>query len=66
MVVPTRLLAGRLQREAGGDGTAQIRRAFQLAFGRDPNAAENAAARQLIGEHGLPLFCRAIYNANED
>ena len=57
--------AVRLQREAGADPAAQIRRAFHLAFNRDPSAAEITAAQKLIAEHGLPFFCRALFNANE-
>ena len=59
------LLAGRLQREAGADAAAQVRRAFALAFSRAPSAEESAAAVQLIAAHGLPAFCRALLNASE-
>ena len=59
------LLAGRLQREAGADVSAQVRRAFALAFSRAPSAEESAAAVQLIAAHGLPAFCRALLNASE-
>ena len=57
--------AERLTREAGTDAPAQVQRAFQLAFGRAAAPEEIEAARKLIGEHGLPLFCRALFNANE-
>ncbi len=53
--------AGRLEREAGDP----VRRAFQLAFSRDPEPAEQTAARNLIARHGLKAFARAILNANE-
>jgi hypothetical protein len=59
------LFAERLRREAGDDAQAQVQRAFQLAFGRIPDDAELASARQLIREQGLLVFCRALYNANE-
>ena len=39
--------------------------AFRLAFQRDPTAKEQAAAEQLVRTHGLPAFCRALFNANE-
>jgi hypothetical protein len=57
--------AARLQREAGTDITAQVTRAFQLVFQRDPAEQERTAAEALVREHGLPVFCRALLNANE-
>jgi hypothetical protein len=59
------LFAERLRREAGDDPTAQVRRGFRLAFGRDPSAEESAAAAVLIRAHELAAFCRALLNANE-
>ena len=44
---------------------AQIQRAYLLAFARPADAPEAAAAETFILAHGLPAFCRAIYNANE-
>ena len=58
-------LAERLEREAGQDAKTQARRAFELAFQREPEGKELAAAAKLIREQGLPVFCRAIFNANE-
>jgi hypothetical protein len=58
-------LCERLEREAGADAAAQVRRGFLLAFGRTPSAEETSAATQLIHEHGLKVFCRALFNANE-
>src|SRR5262249_49357415 len=57
--------AERLRREAGADPGRQVGRAFALAFGRAPTAQEQAAAVALVRAHGLPAFCRAVYNANE-
>jgi mono/diheme cytochrome c family protein len=57
--------AERLQREAGPAPQAQARQAFELAFGRPAMPEEIAAAEKLIAAHGLPAFCRALYNANE-
>ena len=58
-------LAGRLEKEAGPQAKAQARRAFALAFQRNPDSAELNAAVKLIREQGLPVFCRALFNANE-
>jgi hypothetical protein len=57
--------AGRLKSEAGDDASRQVGRAFELAFNRQPESSERDAAKVLIGEHGLPAFCRAILNSNE-
>ena len=58
-------LAERLDKEANGDPVAQVDRAFLLAFGRAAWPEETAAATALIREHGLKVFCRALFNANE-
>ena len=57
--------AERLTLEAGADPAAQTQRAFQLAFSRGAAPEEIDASRALIAEHGLTLFCRALFNANE-
>ncbi len=57
--------AARLQREADDDLPAQVRRAFLIAFTREPTADERAAAFQLATHHGLPALCRALFNAGE-
>ncbi|MFI5458032.1 MAG: PSD1 and planctomycete cytochrome C domain-containing protein [Isosphaerales bacterium] len=57
--------ADRLKAEAGPDPARQADRGFRLAFGRPPSPTERAAAVALIGSHGAPAFCRALYNANE-
>ena len=57
-------LSERLQREAP-EPTNQVRRAFELAFGRSPNVAELDAATKLIAQHGLRAFCRSLCNSNE-
>jgi hypothetical protein len=57
--------AERLRRESGEEPSAQVARAFALAFGREPSAEETAAAVQLIREHGASAFCRALLNADE-
>jgi Protein of unknown function (DUF1553)/Protein of unknown function (DUF1549)/Planctomycete cytochrome C len=57
--------AERLVREEGGEPAAQVRRAFLLAFGRRPSAAEADAAVNLRRAGGLAAVCRALFNANE-
>ena len=57
--------AERVTREAGPDPTAQVGRAFALAFGRGPPRAEAAAAADLMRKDSLVAVCRALLNANE-
>ncbi len=58
-------LAGRLEREAGSDPSAQVRRAYSLALVREPDEAELTAAVALVNRAGLPQFCRMLFNTNE-
>ncbi|MBM3979486.1 MAG: DUF1549 domain-containing protein [Planctomycetes bacterium] len=60
-----RCFAERVERDAGKDAGAQVRRAFVLAFQRVPSAKEQSAAVALVQAHGLPALCRALFNANE-
>lgn len=59
------LLAQRLEREAGPAPAAQVRHAFELALSREPAADELASAEALVRQHGLPAFCRAMFNVSE-
>ena len=61
----SRSFAERLAREAPTSVKAQIRMAWQLAYGRLPESQELAAAEKFITAHGLTLFCRSIFNSNE-
>jgi hypothetical protein len=60
-----RAWAERLRREAGDAPGDQIRRAFALAYGRQPADDELAAGAALVQTHGLEAFCRALLNSNE-
>ena len=59
------LFAERLRKEVGSDAGAQALRAFALAFQRNPARDELRASTRLIRDQGLPVFCRALFNANE-
>jgi hypothetical protein len=61
----TGFFAERLQREAGKSPKAQVRLAFELAYNRAPDSKEMTAALGFVEQHGLKLFCRAIFNSNE-
>jgi hypothetical protein len=59
------LLAKRLKKDAGPDAGAQTQRAFDLCFGRAPDAVELKDATAFIQTEGLAQFARALLNANE-
>ena len=59
------IFAERLKKESGPDAQAQVQRAFDLALARSPSKGELQAALRLVQEDGLPVFCRALFNANE-
>jgi hypothetical protein len=64
-VTMAQAMAERLPAEAGSDAAAQVRRAFHIAYGREPAADELDGARRLIAAHGLRAFCRALLNSTE-
>ncbi len=57
--------AERLTREANGDEAAQIRRAYALAFARQPDADEVEFAQNFVAKNGLAQFCLVLFNASE-
>jgi hypothetical protein len=59
------LLAERLVRESGDQPVAQVDHAFQLFFGRLPDAVERDASVAMIRTHGLNSFTRALFNTSE-
>lgn len=64
MLRQSEYLVSRVSTEAS-DPTAQIVRAFQLTFQRQPTDPELDAARQLVERRGLFAVCRSLLNANE-
>jgi mono/diheme cytochrome c family protein len=59
------LMAERLKNDEPTGTESQIRRAFQLCYGRDPESDELKDSAEFISEHGLASFCRVILNSNE-
>jgi hypothetical protein len=59
------LLTARARREGGDDPTKQVVWLFQLAYGREPSAAELADAVTAVQDVGLAAVCRAVLNSNE-
>jgi hypothetical protein len=56
--------AARVAKEADGIDN-QVRRAWQLAYQRNPTAEEAKLAAKLVADHGLKALCRALFNSNE-
>ena len=56
--------ASRVEKETEG-AEKQVRRAWQLAYQRDPTAKELELATKLVADHGLKALCRVLYNSNE-
>ncbi len=59
------LFSARLRREAGEKPDAQVGRAFQLVYGREPDRFERQESAAMIRDLGLDAFCRALYNTSE-
>src|SRR5207249_11430034 len=57
--------AERLRRGASDGPAAQVRRAYGLAFGRQPTEDETTFGQRLIAQQGLAQFCVVLLNANE-
>ena len=61
-----RLLARRVERDAGTDRDARIRRAYRLALARGPDPTELRLAAEFLGEgRELAHLCLALLNINE-
>jgi hypothetical protein len=61
----SRAFAERLEAESGPDVSREIRFAYRLAFGREPESEELADAESVVRDHGLTTLCRAILNSSE-
>ncbi|MCA9137311.1 MAG: PSD1 domain-containing protein [Planctomycetales bacterium] len=58
-------LATRVVHESGNRTADQVTRVYLLAYGRNPDQLELAAAVGFVGAHGLSALCRVIFNSNE-
>jgi hypothetical protein len=63
-------IAERIVRESGSQNGGQVRRAFQLAFGRNPHPDELNEAQRFFrtresGQEALVALCRVLLNSNE-
>ena len=61
----SRAFAARVEKEAGSAPEAQVSRAYALALGRNPSAAERARAVAHLKAHRLDSLCWALFNASE-
>ena len=67
VLLQAKYFAQRVAVEAGPDSGAQVARAFELALGRAPTAAERAKAVEFVGTTptGLVDLCQTLFNLNE-
>ncbi len=56
--------AERLTREQPAGVEKQVERAFELTCGRPATAAELQESVAFVSEHGMPAFCRVLFNSN--
>lgn len=59
------MLARRLRVEAGESEEAQVLRAWQLVFNRNPAREESDGAAAFARAEGMSALCRAVLNSNE-
>ena len=59
------LLAERVSREVGTNVDKQVAKVYQLAYGREADADEIESVLKFVEKHGLPAFCRVVFNSNE-
>ena len=57
--------AQRLKTETSDGIHTQIKRAYLLAFAREPSEAELVLTSDFVKKNGLPAFCRVLFNLNE-
>jgi len=57
--------AERLRRIAGNDVNKQVKQAYLLAYGREPDVEEIELAESFIHQHNLAAMCRVLFNSNE-
>jgi len=57
--------AERLKREAPQGTTAQVRRAYDLSFARQPSDAEVAFGERFAAQYGLTQLCLVLLNTSE-
>lgn len=59
------LFAQRLAEEAGQDLAEQVKRAFEILYGRSATEKELESSIGFIDEHGMEALCRVLFNTNE-
>jgi hypothetical protein len=59
------LLATRLETESPNNPSAQIQRAYQILYGRNPSPTESARDQRFLQTQTLAAWTRALFNSNE-
>lgn len=57
--------AGRIVEETGEDRSAQVDRAYRVAFGRRPDEEELQIATDFVSAHGMKALACVLLNSNE-
>ena len=65
VVEQSKFIAERAEKEAGGDASKAVQRAFALVLGREPDAEELKAGLEISKSNGLAIVCRSLINSNE-
>lgn len=58
-------ISDRVESDAGRDPENQLKRLYQLTYGRLPDEDELAAVTSFVEKYGMPEFCRVALNSNE-
>ena len=56
--------AERLKQDRSQSVEQQVQHGFELTFGRAPTSEELRESVAFVSEHGLPAFCRVLFNSN--
>ncbi|MEN8681083.1 MAG: PSD1 and planctomycete cytochrome C domain-containing protein [Akkermansiaceae bacterium] len=65
VVEQTKFIAERASKEAGGDESKAVQKAFELVLGRKPDAEELKAGLAISKSNSLAIVCRSLINSNE-
>ena len=65
VVEQAEFIAERARKEAGGDESKAVQRAFALVLGRQPDADELKAGLEISKSNSLAIVCRSLINSNE-
>ena len=65
VVEQAEFIAERATKDAGGDPSKAVQRAFELVLGREPDADELKDGLDISKSNSLAIVCRSLINSNE-